>query len=71
MFKKPIVTTDFTGAKEQIKDGKTGLIVNINEMEIYESVKRLINNRDLQKQFSKNLSKENFDNSLEIKKIII
>jgi glycosyltransferase involved in cell wall biosynthesis len=68
-LKKPIVTTDVNGAKEQITDGETGLIVNINEMEIYESVKKLINNRDLRRQFSENLGKESIDNTLEMKKI--
>ena len=66
---KPIVTTDFTGAKEQIKDGDTGLIVSINENEIYNAIVKLINNTDLCKKFSGNLVKENFDTTQEMKKI--
>ena len=66
---KPIVTTDFTGAKEQIKDGETGLIVSIDENEIYNAIVKLINNTDLCKKFSDNLAKENFDTTHEMKKI--
>ncbi len=39
---KPIVTTNFTGAKEQITDNVTGLIVGIDSNEIYYGVKKLL-----------------------------
>ncbi|MEH6892452.1 glycosyltransferase [Bacillus sp. JJ864] len=66
---KAIVTTNFTGAKEQIKDGKTGLIVNVNENDIYKAVKKLLNNHGLCKGFSENLKGENFDTTFEMKKL--
>ncbi|WP_440603786.1 glycosyltransferase [Bacillus sp. GB_SG_008] len=66
---KAIVTTNFTGAKEQIKDGKTGLIVNVDENDIYKAVKKLINNHDLCEYFSGNLATENFDTTFEMKKL--
>ncbi|MEH7464868.1 glycosyltransferase, partial [Bacillus thuringiensis] len=66
---KAIVTTNFTGAKEQIKDGKTGLIVNVDENEIYEAVKKLINNHDLCRYFSGNLAKEHFDTAYEMNRL--
>ncbi len=39
---KPIITTNFTGAIEQITDGSNGLIVECNEEEIYQKLKYLI-----------------------------
>lgn len=66
---KAIVTTNFTGAKEQIKDGETGLIVNVNENDIYIAVKKLLNNHGICKGFSENLKGENFDTTFEMKKL--
>lgn len=65
---KAIVTTNFTGAKEQIKNRETGMIVNISENDIYEGVKSLIDNRSLCEVFSGNLANENFDKTLELKR---
>ncbi|HDR7586982.1 glycosyl transferase [Bacillus mycoides] len=65
---KAIVTTNFTGAKEQIKNRETGMIVNISESDIYEGVKSLIDNRSLCEVFSGNLANENFDKTLELKR---
>ena len=44
---KPIVTTNFIGAYEQIKDKVNGFIVEINEDEIYEKVKYIIDNKNI------------------------
>lgn len=55
---KPIVTTDFAGAKEQIISEQTGIIVGTNEKDIYNAVEKLINNPKLRKKFIDNLSKE-------------
>jgi glycosyltransferase involved in cell wall biosynthesis len=68
-LKKPIVTTDFAGAKEQIENGETGLIVGIDEDEIYNAVVKLINNKELCNEFSYNLAKENFITTGEMEKI--
>lgn len=68
-FNKPIVTTDVNGAKEQIENGKTGLIVNIDEIEIYSAIKNLIEDRYLRAQISSNLAREDYDTSLEMIKI--
>jgi glycosyltransferase involved in cell wall biosynthesis len=69
VLQKPIVTTDFTGAKEQIKNKQTGLIVDVNEDQIYNAVKKLINDDNLCKKFCNNLSNEKIENKNEIKKI--
>ncbi|HGH7173401.1 TPA: glycosyltransferase [Bacillus wiedmannii] len=66
---KPIVTTNFAGAKEQIQDERTGLIVNANEHSIYEAVKKLIDNHELRNSFSENLINEDFNSARQMKKI--
>ncbi|HZH58304.1 MAG TPA: glycosyltransferase [Metabacillus sp.] len=58
---KPIITTDFTGANEQIKQKKTGLIVSVDEKEIYQALTEMINNTELRNMFSTNLGKELID----------
>jgi len=58
ILNKSIVTTNFFGAKEQITNGETGLIVNVDEMEIYEAVKKLMMDNPLRRKFEENLSRE-------------
>lgn len=65
----PIVTTDFSGAKEQISDGENGLIVKCSEDEIYHAVKRLIDNNKLTHKFIKKLKEERIDTRKEVDKL--
>src|SRR5690625_2654780 len=58
---RPIVTTSFTGAKEQVKHNATGLVVSIHEDQIYYAVKGLIYNPKQREKFSRNLSNEMFE----------
>ena len=67
---KPIVTTNFAGAKEQIIDNYDGFIVNANEQELYERICYLINHPEKSMQFITNLKKENIDTTVESKKLI-
>ena len=55
---KPIITTEVNGAKEQISNEKTGLIVGIDGYEIYQAVKRLLLDNKLQNEITENLRKE-------------
>lgn len=55
---KPIVTTDFFGAREQIKDYTTGMIVKCTEESIYKSLKKMYENPNLRNVFAYNLMKE-------------
>lgn len=57
-FNKPIVATDFAGAREQLIDGVTGIITNCDEESIYQALKRLIDDRELQIKFSQALEEE-------------
>ncbi|MDR7000615.1 glycosyltransferase [Neobacillus niacini] len=66
---KPIITTNVNGANEQIKNGKTGLIVNIDENEIYLALKKLIDNEFFRTKFSNNLFYETYDSTIEMKKL--
>ncbi|EOU1715355.1 glycosyltransferase [Clostridium perfringens] len=61
LFNKPIIATDFVGAREQIVNEKNGLIVEFDRNCIKNSIKRLINDEKLRAKFSKNLSNSNIN----------
>lgn len=54
-FGSPIVTTDFTGAREQIEPYETGIIVEEGCEGIYKGIKELLDNRILYEQIRNNL----------------
>lgn len=68
-FNKPIVTTNFVGAVEQIKNNETGLIVRFDEREIEESIIKIIEDDKLRDKFILNLNKYKDINNLEIEKL--
>lgn len=68
-FDNPIVTTNFTGANEQIKNEVTGLVCDISEQGIYQAIKRLLDNKELYKDIRSNLSNEIVDSTNEISKL--
>lgn len=43
-FRHPIISTDFTGASEQLKNTETSVIVDFNEKQLFEAVCRVVNN---------------------------
>ena len=57
-FDKPIIATDFAGAQEQIINGKTGIIVEFDKEKIYLALKNLIEDSEMRKKLSNNLSME-------------
>lgn len=67
MLNKPIVCTDFTGARDQIVNGYTGTIVGFEPKEIADAIKDLIANQDKRNAYSKNLacSDKNCENELQ------
>ncbi|MCM3568228.1 glycosyltransferase [Neobacillus mesonae] len=67
---KPIITTDVNGAKEQIINGKTGLIVKIDENEIYNAIVKLINNKNMCDKFTKNLSIDETNQLIQVDKLL-
>ena len=69
-FGKPIVTTNFTGAKEQIVKRDTGIIVECNSEDLYKALKEVIDNVELRNRISKNVTKTLADTSSEINKFL-
>lgn len=57
-FNKPIVSTNFTGANEQLNQNETGMIVEVDSKDIYLAVKKLLTDKSLQIKFTKNLENE-------------
>ncbi|ODG92002.1 MULTISPECIES: glycosyltransferase [Bacillaceae] len=66
---KPIVTTNFTGANEQITDNYDGLIVKFDQDELFEKITYLINNPGKSEDLSRNLLNEIVDTTSEIDKL--
>jgi glycosyltransferase involved in cell wall biosynthesis len=69
VFHKPIVTTDFVGAREQIRNGYDGLIVNFDQDEIYSGIKKVITEKALRDEITNNLAKGKVDTISEITKL--
>ena len=68
-FTKPIVTTDFIGAREQIEDGKTGLVVPVNDVDaLTAAVGRLLGDEEQRKRLGDNLALANPNQIEETKK---
>ena len=66
IFNKPIVTTNFVGALEQITNNETGLVVRFNTGELVTAIYKLITNKDLRIRFLNNLSNEKYENNINI-----
>lgn len=70
MLNKPIVCTDFTGARDQIENGHTGTIVEINEECIARAIEQLIDRMELRKLYEYNLSKSEKSCDNELKEVV-
>lgn len=68
-FDNPIVSTNFTGSGEQITHNQTGLIVHFDELQMYQAVKRLLDDGALRNTFKQNLRNERIDTREEIHKL--
>lgn len=68
-FNNPIVTTNFTGANEQIKNETTGLVCDISEEGIYKALKRLLDDKKLYESIKNNLKLETVESTGEIEKL--
>ena len=67
---KPIITTNFIGAYEQIKNNENGFIVSCNENDLADAIRRLINEKEICSKFSNKLREEKIDTTNEIKKLL-
>ena len=68
-FDNPIVSTNFTGASEQIAHDQTGLIVNFDEQQMYNAIRQLLDDKNLENKFRKNLKSEIVDTTNEMEKL--
>lgn len=66
ILSKPIVITHFSTAKEQILDGKTGLIAEMNANSIAEKIEKIYHDNDFKNTLINNLSQEQLGNEDEI-----
>lgn len=66
---KPIVVTNFSTAKDQIKDGKEGLIVEMNSDSIAQGIERILLDKNLSEQLKTNLSKLKLGTEDEVEKL--
>ncbi|MGG0461916.1 glycosyltransferase [Priestia aryabhattai] len=69
ILNKPIVVTNFTTVKDQIKDQETGLIVDMTSSSIAEGIKRLLDDDHLRGKLTNNLSNEKLGTESEIEKL--
>lgn len=65
LLQKVIVTTDFAGAREQIIDGKTGVIVDSSKEAILAGIKKIMDNSDLRNSIAENIKSEWHSEGLE------
>ncbi|MBS4197589.1 glycosyltransferase [Lederbergia citri] len=70
VLNKPIITTDFVGAREQIVNGENGLIVKFDENEMYLAITTLINNRKLSISFADKLKKTNINDTNHLERLL-
>ncbi|WP_353890023.1 glycosyltransferase [uncultured Clostridium sp.] len=56
-FNKPIITTNFVGALEQIDNNETRLIFNFNKQEIIDNIIKIIKDKELRMYIINNLKK--------------
>lgn len=70
-FNKSIVTTNFTGANEQIENNETGLISEVNGTDLYIKIKSLLDNDDLIEYIKSNLRNKTIYMANEIDKLDI
>jgi glycosyltransferase involved in cell wall biosynthesis len=68
LLHKPIVVTNFSSAKDQIDNGVTGLIADMNAISIAEKVEQLISNSSLQADLTNNLKNTTFGTENEVTK---
>lgn len=66
---KPIIVTNYVTAKDQISNGKNGIIVEMREQDIVSGIESLINDKNLINLLVNNLSKEKLGTEEEINKL--
>jgi glycosyltransferase involved in cell wall biosynthesis len=65
----PILTTDVAGVREQLKDGKLGMIVENSERGLVEGLKQCIGNEELLQQYKKAMKEYTNSNEISLSQI--
>ena len=68
IMKKPILASRYLSAEEQLEGGKLGRVCDISVEGIYEGLKALIEDAEIQEEYIKELSSRDFSNRYEIDK---
>lgn len=68
-FNNPVISTNFTGASEQIIHNHNGLIVQFDEQQMYDSIVQILSDKLLEGRLRKNIEKEVVDTREELKKL--
>ncbi|MEO3945386.1 glycosyltransferase [Gorillibacterium sp. CAU 1737] len=66
---KPIVVTNFTTARDQIEDGRTGLIVNMDAKALADGIRRLAEDKELAASLARRLAELALGTESEVKKL--
>lgn len=69
-LKKPIVSTKVNGVNEQIIEGKTGIIVDIDDEQLFKAIELLVESPSLRKMLSGNLHDIEIDNTSQMDKLL-
>ena len=69
ILNKAIVITNFSSAKDQIKDNVTGLIAEMNPEAIAEKLSLLYHENEIRENLKANLSQEKLGNENEVEKL--
>jgi glycosyltransferase involved in cell wall biosynthesis len=68
-FNKSIITTNFNGAKDQIRNEHNGLIVNFEEYELFSAIKNILDDEILRFKLQKNLEMDRGENAKDLYKL--
>lgn len=60
----PVLTTNYDSAKEQISDGFNGFIVNNDENDIYQKIKKILRNNKIITELKNNIKKNTISNDI-------
>ncbi len=66
---KPVIITNYVTATSQIKNGKDGIIVDLDNQSCAEGIVKFINDKDIQNKIISNCKLANFGNEEEVQKI--
>lgn len=65
ILRRPVIATDFAGAREQIVHNESGLIVKFDKNEISKAIEELIGDKEKQRYFNERLAKDKFNLNLD------